>query len=51
MPWNAPRSLTPDDTYALVAFILSIGEVVPDDFVLSIPILLKFKQKCLTAMA
>jgi cytochrome c len=35
MPWNAPRSLTPDDTYALVAFILSIGEVVPDDFVLS----------------
>ena len=35
MPWNAPRSLTPDDTYALVAFILSLGEVVPDDFVLS----------------
>lgn len=35
MPWNAPRSLTPDETYALVAFILSIGEVVPDDFVLS----------------
>ena len=35
MPWNAPRSLTPDETYALVAFILSIGEVVPDNFVLS----------------
>jgi cytochrome c len=35
MPWNAPRSLTPDDTYALVAFILSLGEIVPDDFVLS----------------
>lgn len=35
MPWNAPRSLSPDDTYALVAFILSIGDVVPDDFVLS----------------
>ena len=35
MPWNAPRSLTPDDTYALVIFILSLGEVVPDDFVLS----------------
>jgi len=35
MPWNAPRSLTPDDTYALVAFILSLGEVVPDDFVLN----------------
>jgi cytochrome c len=35
MPWNAPRSLTPDETYALVAFILSLGEIVPDDFVLS----------------
>jgi len=35
MPWNAPRSLTPNDTYALVAFILSLGEIVPDNFVLS----------------
>ena len=35
MPWNAPRSLTPDETYALVAFILSLGEIVPDDYVLS----------------
>jgi len=35
MPWNAPRSLTPDDTYAVVAFILSLGEIVPDDYVLS----------------
>lgn len=35
MPWNAPRSLTADDTYALVAFILSLGDIVPDDFVLS----------------
>lgn len=35
MPWNAPRSLSPDDTYALVAFILSLGDIVPDDFVLS----------------
>jgi len=35
MPWNAPRTLTPDDTYALVAFILSLGDIVPDNFVLS----------------
>jgi cytochrome c len=35
MPWNAPRSLSPDDTYALVAYILSLGEIVPSDFVLS----------------
>lgn len=35
MPWNAPRSLSPDDTYAVVAYILSLGEIVPSDFVLS----------------
>jgi len=35
MPWNAPRTLNPDDTYALVAFILSLGDIVPDNFVLS----------------
>ena len=35
MPWNSPRSLTPDDTFALVAYLLSMAEVVPDDFVLS----------------
>jgi cytochrome c len=35
MPWNAPRSLSADETYALVAFILNLGEIVPDDFVLS----------------
>ena len=35
MPWNAPRSLSPDETYALVAFMLSLGEIVPDNFVLS----------------
>jgi cytochrome c len=35
MPWNAPRSLTPDDTFALVAYLLNMAEVVPDDFVLS----------------
>lgn len=35
MPWNAPRSLSADDTYALVAYILNLGEIVPSDFVLS----------------
>ena len=35
MPWNAPRSLSADDTYALVAYLLSMAEVVPDDYVLS----------------
>lgn len=35
MPWNAPRTLSADETYALVAYILSLAEVVPEDFTLS----------------
>lgn len=35
MPWNAPRSLTVDQTFAVVAYILNLAEVVPDDFVLT----------------
>jgi cytochrome c551/c552 len=35
MPWNAPKSLTPDEVYAVTAFLLNLGGVVPDDFNLS----------------
>jgi cytochrome c len=35
MPWNAPKSLTTEEVYALVAYILHLGDVVPADFVLS----------------
>ncbi len=35
MPWNAPRSLSPDEVYAVTAFMLNLGGVVPDDFTLS----------------
>ena len=35
MPWNTPKSLTPDEVYALVAYLLNLGYVVDDDFVLS----------------
>lgn len=35
MPWNSPRSLTPDDTYAVLAYILSLAEIVDDDFTMS----------------
>lgn len=34
MPWYAPRSLTVDETYAVLAYILNLAEMVPDDFVL-----------------
>ncbi|ODU07856.1 MAG: cytochrome C [Rubrivivax sp. SCN 71-131] len=35
MPWNAPKSLAPDEVYALTAFLLNLGDVVPQDFELS----------------
>lgn len=35
MPWNAPKTLSNDDVYAVVAYLLNLAEVVPDDFVLS----------------
>jgi S-disulfanyl-L-cysteine oxidoreductase SoxD len=35
MPWNAPKSLNADEVYAVTAYLLNLGNVVPDDFVLS----------------
>jgi cytochrome c551/c552 len=35
MPWNAPKSLRPDEVYGVLAYILSLAEVVPADFTLS----------------
>jgi cytochrome c len=35
MPWNAPKSLTVDEVYAVTAYILNMAEVLPDDFTLS----------------
>ncbi|MGA0795953.1 MAG: c-type cytochrome [Quisquiliibacterium sp.] len=35
MPWNAPKSLKTDEVYAVLAYILSLAEVVPEDFTLS----------------
>jgi S-disulfanyl-L-cysteine oxidoreductase SoxD len=35
MPWNTPKSLKPDEVYALTAFLLNLGGVVADDLTLS----------------
>jgi S-disulfanyl-L-cysteine oxidoreductase SoxD len=35
MPWNAPKSLSHDEVYAVTAFMLNLGGIVPDDFTLS----------------
>jgi cytochrome c len=35
MPWNAPKTLSADEVYALTAYILNQGRIVADDFVLT----------------
>jgi cytochrome c len=35
MPWNAPKSLAPDEVYGVLAYMLNLGEIVPADFTLS----------------
>jgi cytochrome c len=35
MPWTSPKSLKPDDVFAILAYLLNLHEIVPADFVLS----------------
>lgn len=35
MPWTAPKTLTTEEVYAVTAYILNLGDIVPADFVLS----------------
>ncbi len=35
MPWNAPKSLSIEEVYAVTAFMLNLGGVVPSDHVLT----------------
>ena len=35
MPWTAPKSLSTQEVYAVTAYLLNLGGVVPDDFTLS----------------
>lgn len=35
MPWNAPKTLTVEEVYAVTAYVLHLGNVLPSDFVLS----------------
>lgn len=35
MPWNAPKSLTIEEVYASTAYVLHLGGIVPESFVLS----------------
>lgn len=35
MPWNAPKSLSTDEVYAALAYLLNLGDIVPADFTLT----------------
>jgi len=35
MPWTAPKSLSTEEVYAVTAFLLNLGGVVPENFTLS----------------
>ena len=35
MPWNSPKSLSTEEVYGVTAYMLNMGGVVPDNFVLS----------------
>ena len=35
MPWNQPKSLTTEEVYAVTAYILNMGGILPDSFTLS----------------
>ncbi|MEO7151679.1 MAG: c-type cytochrome, partial [Burkholderiaceae bacterium] len=35
MPWNNPKSLSNDEVYAVTAYVLNLGDIVPASFVLS----------------
>ena len=35
MPWTAPKSLSTDEVYAVTAYLLNMGGILPDSFVLS----------------
>lgn len=35
MPWNQPKSLKPDEVYAVTAYLLNLADVLPENFTLS----------------
>jgi len=35
MPWTSPKSLSSDEVFAVVAYILNLSEIIPEDFTLS----------------
>src|SRR5690349_17931410 len=45
MPWNAPKSLSVDEVYAVLAYLLNLGDILPADYVLSDRNIAEVKQR------
>ncbi len=45
MPWNAPKSLSTDEVYAVTAYLLNLGGIVAGDFVLSDATIAQVQQR------
>jgi cytochrome c len=45
MPWNAPKSLSTDEVYAVTAYLLNLGGILPDSFVLSDTNIIEAQQR------
>ena len=45
MPWDRPKSLTTEEVYAVVAYILHLGDILPADFTLSDRNMAEVQQK------
>jgi S-disulfanyl-L-cysteine oxidoreductase SoxD len=35
MPWTAPKSLSPDEVYSVLAYMLNLGDIIPVDYELN----------------
>ena len=45
MPWTAPKTLTTEEVYAVTAYVLNLGDLVPDELVLSDRNMAQVQQK------
>lgn len=45
MPWNAPGTLSVDETYAVTAYLLHLGDIVDADFVLDRDSIARVQQR------
>ncbi|MGB3289700.1 MAG: c-type cytochrome [Burkholderiaceae bacterium] len=45
MPWDNPKSLEPDEVYAVLAYLLNLAEIVPSDFTLSDETMAQVQEK------